>query len=71
MKKIEKYCLVLAKYYLELLALVRYCNELIQTNHCVNTVIPTSFLVWRICGEALCRNYAETVPFHKISTQGI
>ena len=32
MKKIEKYRLVLDKYYLHLPALVRYCIEPIQTN---------------------------------------
>ena len=32
MKKLKKYWLVLLKYYLELLVLVRYCIEPIQTN---------------------------------------
>ena len=32
MKKLKKYWLVLLKYYLELLALVRYCIEPIQIN---------------------------------------
>ena len=32
MKKLEKYWLVLANYFLKLLALVRYCIEPIQTN---------------------------------------
>ena len=38
-----------------------------------NTVISPNFLVWKFCGKAqflLARNYAETVPFHKISTPG-
>ena len=42
-----------------------------------NTVIPANVLVWKFCGKAhsfvekrYARNYAETVPFHKISTPG-
>ena len=43
-----------------------------------NTVISTNFLVSKFCGKAqfthsfgrFARNYAETVPFHKISTPG-
>ena len=43
-----------------------------------NTVILPNFLVWKFCGKAefphsfgqFARNYAETVPFHKISTPG-
>ena len=43
-----------------------------------NTVISADFLVWKFCGKAQfphsfgrsVRNYAETVPFHKISTPG-
>ena len=43
-----------------------------------NIVISPDFLVWKFCGMAqfphsfgrLARNYAETVPFHKISTSG-
>ena len=39
-----------------------------------NTVISHNFLVWKFCGKAqfpqsfarIARNYAETVPFHKI-----
>ena len=35
-----------------------------------NTVISPKFLVWKFCGKAhfprFTRNYAETVPFHKI-----
>ena len=38
------------------------------------TVISPNFLVWKVCGKAqfritmrIARNYAETVPFHKIS----
>ena len=43
-----------------------------------NTVISPNFLAWKFCGKAqfsdsfgrLTRNYAETVPFHKILTPG-
>ena len=43
-----------------------------------NTVISPDFPVWKFCGKAqflhscrrFARNYAETVPFHKISTPG-
>ena len=43
-----------------------------------NTAISPNFLVWKFCGKAqfrdslgrFARNYAETVPFHKISTPG-
>ena len=43
-----------------------------------NTVISPNFLVWKFCGKAqfpnsfgrIARNYAETVPFHKISIPG-
>ena len=43
-----------------------------------NTVISPNFLVWKFCGKAqfphtfgqIARNYAGTVPFHKISTTG-
>ena len=39
-----------------------------------NVVISPNFLVWRFCGKAqflrIARNYAETVPFRKISTPG-
>ena len=39
-----------------------------------NTVISPDFLVWKFCGKAqfphIARNYAETVPFHKIFTPG-
>ena len=43
-----------------------------------NTVISPNFLVWKFCGKAqfphsfgrIARNYAKTVPFHKISTSG-
>ena len=42
-----------------------------------NTVISPNFLVWKFCGKAqfpnsfgqIAQNYAETVPFHKISKQ--
>ena len=41
-----------------------------------NTVTPPNFMVWKFCGKAqfphsfgqIARNYAETVPFHKIPT---
>ena len=41
-----------------------------------NTVISPNFLVWKFCGKTqfphsfgrFTRSYAETVPFHKIST---
>ena len=44
-----------------------------------NTVISPNFLVWKFCRKAqflqtfgrIARNYAETVPFHKISTPGL
>ena len=43
-----------------------------------NTIISPDFLVWTICGKGqfshsfgrIARNYAETVPFRKISTPG-
>ena len=43
-----------------------------------NTVISPNFLVWKFCGKEqfpynfgrIARNYAETVPFLKISTPG-
>ena len=43
-----------------------------------NTVILPNFLVWKFCGKKqfphsfgqIARNFAETVPFHKISTPG-
>ena len=43
-----------------------------------NTVIPPDFLVWKFCGKEqfphsfgrFARNYAETVPLHKISIPG-
>ena len=46
--------------------------------HCVNTVISPNFLFWNFCGKVqfthsfgrFNRNYAGTVPFHKISTAG-
>ena len=54
----------------------------IKTNHDIpyntakNTVISPNLLVWKLCGKVqfpdsfgwFARNYAETVPFHKIST---
>ena len=50
----------------------------VDTNTAKNTLILPNFLVWKFCGKAqfphsfwqLARNYAETVPFHKISTTG-
>ena len=44
-------------------------------NTAKNTVISPNFLVCKFCGKAqfphsfgrIARNYAETVPFHKIS----
>ena len=42
--------------------------------HAQNTVISPNFLVWKFCGKAqflrFARNYAEIVPFHKISIPG-
>ena len=38
-----------------------------------NTVISSNFLVWKFCGKAqfrIAQNYAETVPFYEIFTQG-
>ena len=43
-----------------------------------NAIISSNFLVWKFCGKAqfphsfgrFARNYAETVPFHEISTPG-
>ena len=43
-----------------------------------DTVALLNFLVWKVCGNAqflhsfgrIARNYAETVPFRKISTPG-
>ena len=42
------------------------------------TMISPNFLVWKFCGKAefpysfgrFARNYAETMPFRKISTPG-
>ena len=44
--------------------------------HCEKSLISPNFLVWKFCGKAqlphssgrIVRNYAKTVPFHKIST---
>ena len=49
-----------------------------STNTAKNTVITPDFLVWKLCGKAqfphsfrrFAHNYAETVPFRKISTPG-
>ena len=46
-----------------------------STNTAKNSVISPNFLVWKFCGKTqflhgfgrIARNYAETVPFHKIS----
>ena len=43
-----------------------------------NTIISPNFLVWKFCGKAqfphsfgrVARNYAETMPFCKISIPG-
>ena len=43
-----------------------------------STVISPNFLVWKFCEKVqfphiigrIARNYAETVPFHKISSPG-
>ena len=43
-----------------------------------NTVISLNFLVWKFCGNTkfphtfrlIVQNYAETLPFHKISAPG-
>ena len=43
-----------------------------------NIVISPNFMVWKFCGKTqfphslgqIAQNYAETVPFHKISTPG-
>ena len=37
MKKLEKYCLVLVKYYLELPALVSYCIEPVEIALAIST----------------------------------
>ena len=75
MKKIEKYCLVLAKYYLELLALVKYCSELIQTNHCVkyrnSTWLPGVENLCRGTMRKLCGNCAFPQNFHTRNLDGI
>ena len=47
-------------------------------NTAKNTVISPDSLVWKFCGKGqfphsfwrIARNYAETVPFRKISTPG-
>ena len=49
-----------------------------EINTAKNTVISPNFLVWKFSGKAqfprssgrFARNYAETVPFRKIFTQG-
>ena len=49
-----------------------------KTTTAKNTVIPPNFLVWKFCGKAqfphsfgqIARNYAETLPFHKICVPG-
>ena len=46
--------------------------------HCANTVISPNFMVWKFCGKVqfphsfgrFARNYAEIMPFHRISTPG-
>ena len=57
---------------------VRKREVVIIIIHRGNTVISPNFMVWRFCGKAqfphsfgrFVRNYAEIVPFHKISTPG-
>ena len=47
-------------------------------NTAKNTVVSPNFQVWKFCGKAqfphsfgqITRNYAETMPFHKISMPG-
>ena len=54
------------------------CLRIFRTQHCENTVISPDFLVSKFCGKAqfphcfgrIARNYAETVPFHKIFKPG-
>ena len=54
-----------------------YSKELVM-HTAKNTVISPNFLVWKFCGKTqflhsfgrFARNYAETVPFRKISTPG-
>ena len=57
----------------------RPCHTEYETyNTGKNIVISPDFLVWRFCGKAkfprsfrwIAQNYAETVPFRKISTPG-
>ena len=51
----------------------------LRKEHYKNTVISPNFLVWTFCGKAqfphsfrrFSQNYAETVPFHKVSHQEI
>ena len=55
---------------------MRYDGRMPQHYLCVKTAISPDFMVWKFCGKAqfpqnfgqFARNYAETVPFHKIST---
>ena len=51
----------------------------LKTHNAKNTVNSPDFLVWKYCGKAspktirpklFAQNYAETVPFHKISAPG-
>ena len=54
----------------------RFITTFSKANTARNTIITPNFLVWRFCGMAqflhnirpIARNYAETVPFLKIST---
>ena len=54
------------------------CKSFVYTCTAENTVISPNFLVWKFCGKGkfphnfgrIAQNYAETVPFHKISAPG-
>ena len=54
------------------------CAKIVLINHCAKTVVSPYFLVWKFCGKAqfshsfgrIARNYAKSVPFHKISASG-
>ena len=54
-------------------------GHLLNVLHCEKYLDFTNFLMWKFCGKAqfphsfrqFARNYAETVPFYKISTHGI
>ena len=54
-------------------------RETLPDNTAKNTVILSNFMVWKFYGKAqflhsfgrITQNYAETVPFNKISTKKI